>query len=164
MRRFDLGSFAIVATLVVLAACGGGGSTGPETGSPSGGGTNGGATGGNGAPTGGTPTGGTPTGGTPTGGGGPTANAVTVGKAAFTPASLTVQVNGTVTWTWDSCTDDPYYGQTCISHSVTFDDASVAGSETLQSGSFSKTFATAGTYRYHCAVHGTSMAGTIVVQ
>lgn len=158
MRRFGLGSFALVATMVALAACGGGGSTGPETGSPSSGGATGGATGGT---TGGT---GAPTGGTPTGGGGTTGNSVTVGKGAFSPASLTVAVNGTVTWNWDSCSDDPYYGQTCISHSVTFDDASVAGSEVIQSGSFSKTFATAGTYRYHCAVHGSSMAGAIVVQ
>jgi len=151
MRRFGICNFTLVAALVALAACGGGGSTGPESGAPR-------------APTGGTPTGGTPTGGAPTGGGGATGNSVAVGRAAFSPASLTVAVNGTVTWNWDSCSDDPYYGQTCIAHSVTFDDASIAGSEVIQSGSFSKSFATAGTYRYHCSVHGTAMAGAVVVQ
>jgi plastocyanin len=156
MRRFDFGNFALAATLAALMACGGGGSTGPETGTPPPGGTNGGTSGGTSGGTNGGTTGGTT--------GGATGNSVTVGRAAFSPASVTVAVNGTVTWKWDSCSDDAYYGQTCVAHSVTFDDASVTGSELIESGTFAKTFATAGTYKYHCAVHGTSMTGTVVVQ
>lgn len=91
-------------------------------------------------------------------------NRVTVGTTAFAPTSITVPVNSAVTWNWDSCSGDPYYGQTCVSHSVTFDDASISGSDVQSAGSFSKTFASKGVYTYHCSVHGKSMAGTVTVQ
>lgn len=95
---------------------------------------------------------------------GGTSNRVTVGTSAFAPANLTVPVNTTVSWTWDSCSNDPYYGQTCVSHSVTFDDASLGGSDVQSSGSYSKAFPSKGVYAYHCSVHGQAMAGTVTVQ
>jgi plastocyanin len=47
-------------------------------------------------------------------------------------------------------------------HSVTFDDGS--GSVTQDHGTFSKVFNAAGTFNYHCSVHGAAMAGSITVQ
>ena len=92
----------------------------------------------------------------------PPANGISVTNDAFTPSTKTVQVGASVQWTWDTCTGDPYSGQTCGSHSVTFDDGT--GSATQDHGSFSKTFSTAGTYNYHCAIHGAAMTGKITVQ
>lgn len=89
---------------------------------------------------------------------------VTVGTSAFTPSGITVPVNSTVTWNWNSCTGDPYYGQTCVSHSVTFDDATLGGSAVQASGIYSKAFASKGVYTYHCSIHGQSMSGTVTVQ
>ncbi|HKO16442.1 MAG TPA: plastocyanin/azurin family copper-binding protein [Gemmatimonadaceae bacterium] len=89
-------------------------------------------------------------------------NGVTVSNNQFSPASTSVPVGTTVTWTWNSCSNDPYSGQTCVSHNVTFDDGT--SSQTQSSGSFSRTFTTAGTYRYHCTIHGTAMSGTVQVQ
>lgn len=94
----------------------------------------------------------------------PPANTVRVTNNAFTPGDLTVPAGTTVTWNWDSCSSDPYgTGQTCVSHSVVLDDGSVA-SATLSTGSFTHQFTTAGTYPYHCAIHGAAMSGRIIVQ
>ena len=66
-------------------------------------------------------------------------------------------------WAWNSCSGDVYSGQTCVSHSVTFDDA--VTSPTQDHGTFSRTFAAAGTYNYHCVVHGAAaMSGSITVK
>jgi len=92
-------------------------------------------------------------------------NAVVVTKNAFTPSTLTTTVGSTVTWTWNTCSGaDPYgNGGTCISHNVTFDQGS-GNSPTLSSGSFNRTFNTAGTYSYHCSIHGSAMSGQVIVQ
>jgi len=62
----------------------------------------------------------------------------------------------TVTWN----------NSTGVTHNVTFN--SVAGapasSTNFSSGNFTATFATAGTFPYHCTIHGLSMSGTIIVQ
>ena len=91
-------------------------------------------------------------------------NDVTVGNNVFSPAALTVAPGTRVTWTWNSCVGGDGYGvgQTCTPHSVTFDDT--AGSSTQGDGSYSRLFATAGTFNYHCAVHGAAMSGKVVVQ
>jgi len=73
-----------------------------------------------------------------------------------------VSVGANVTWNWDTCTGDGYGGSTCGSHSVQFDDGGPS-SAIKSSGTFSRMFAAAGTYTYHCLVHGTAMSGTIVV-
>lgn len=92
---------------------------------------------------------------------------VTVENNAFTPATLTVAPGSTVTWTWDTCTTgyDPYGGSTstCVDHSVVW-DAGGTSSPTQSQGTYSRTFSTAGTYNYHCAIHGTAMSGKVVVQ
>jgi plastocyanin len=81
----------------------------------------------------------------------------------YVPAHDSVGVGATLTWTWNSCTSDGYGGSTCTAHSVKFDDG-VSSSPIQSSGTFSRTFATAGTYTYHCAVHGTAMSGTVLVK
>jgi plastocyanin len=89
--------------------------------------------------------------------------ALTVSNNKYTPARDSVATGATLTWTWNSCTGDGYGGSMCTSHSVKFDDG--GGSSDIQdSGTFSRTFATAGTYTYHCAVHGAAMAGTVIVK
>ena len=81
-----------------------------------------------------------------------TAPTVSIVNMSFQPASLTINVGQTVTWT----------NNDTMAHTVT-SDTGVWNSGTLNpGGSFSFTFTTPGTYTYHCAFHG-SMTGTIVV-
>jgi len=80
------------------------------------------------------------------------------GSFAFSPATLTVKAGTTVTWK----------NTTAASHTVTSDDgksfdSGMANPITAQSGTFSHTFTTAGTFAYHCAIHP-FMKATIVVQ
>ena len=126
----------IALALISVAACGGGYSSGPGSQPP--GNTN------------------------PPAGGIAVTN--TTAGGVFTPATKTVTAPATVEWAWNTCTGDPYGGnQTCVSHSVTFDDLST--SSPLQSqGTFSRSFTAPGTYNYHCSVHLTTMTGTIIVQ
>lgn len=95
----------------------------------------------------------------------PPANTVQVTNNTFTPGDLTVPAGTTVTWAWDTCSGGDAYGngQTCVAHSVVLDDGSVSSS-TQSTGSFAHQFTAAGTYAYHCAVHGAAMSGKIVVQ
>lgn len=91
----------------------------------------------------------------------PPPGGVAVTNNAFSPTSLTVAAGTSVQWAWDSCTGDPYNGQTCVSHNIVFDDGVTSG--LLDHGTYSRTFATAGTYPYHCAIHGPAMSGSITV-
>ena len=92
-------------------------------------------------------------------------NQVTIANSAFTPSTMNVSAGATVTWTWDTCSDPGYGGNTCVAHDVVFDDGSNATSGTLDHGSWSRTFATAGTFNYHCSIHGAAvMSGTVVVK
>ena len=92
----------------------------------------------------------------------PPAGGISVINNSFSPATKSVAVGATVQWAWNSCTGDSYSGLTCTSHSVTFDDGT--GSPTQDQGTYSKTFNAAGTYNYHCLVHGAAMSGSITVQ
>ena len=92
----------------------------------------------------------------------PPSNGISVQNNMFTPGTKTVGVGSEVKWAWNSCTGDAYSGQTCVAHSVTFEDG--ATSPTQDQGTYARTFTTAGTYNYHCSVHGAAMAGTITVQ
>jgi len=77
------------------------------------------------------------------------------GPAAYGVNPLVVAVGTPVTWT----------NTDAIAHTST-SDTGVWDSGILSPGqSFTFTFAQAGTYPYHCAIHGAaSMSGTIVVQ
>ena len=80
----------------------------------------------------------------------------------FSPVRDSVPAGSTLRWEWNSCDGDGYGGQTCTSHSVKFDDEGPSSS-IQSSGSFSRTFAAAGVFTYHCAVHGTAMSGSVKV-
>jgi plastocyanin len=71
----------------------------------------------------------------------------------FDPATVTVKVGATVTWT----------NQDSANHTVTGDDGSWTSESLAKGATFSFTFDKAGTYAYHCAVHSL-MKGNIVVQ
>lgn len=81
----------------------------------------------------------------------------------FSPGTMDVSKGTTVTWKWSPCADGGYGGYaTCVSHSVLFDDG--VSSPTQTDGSFSRTFNAAGTFKYHCAIHGSGMSGQINVK
>jgi plastocyanin len=87
-----------------------------------------------------------------------TAGVVMVGagaKNAFSPATVTIQAGQGVTWNWVTGF-----------HSVISDSApkAFADSPAQAAGQFVVTFPTAGTFPYHCGIHGAMMSGTIVVQ
>ena len=92
-------------------------------------------------------------------------NSVTVSESSFNPSNITISPGTTVTWEWNSCTGDGYGGySTCVSHAIVFDDGSGIASATQSTGTFSRAFNTAGTFKYHCAIHGQSMSGQVVVK
>jgi plastocyanin len=100
-----------------------------------------------------------PGGGGGGGGGGGTlvhAARVTAGASlVFTPDVQTIAPTDTIYFTFSSA----------VQHSVIFDTpASPAGIGTSTNVTVKRIFPTAGTYNYHCGVHGPSMAGTIQVQ
>ncbi len=73
---------------------------------------------------------------------------------AFSPATLTIHVGDSVTWT----------NKDSASHTVTSNAGSELNSSTLgKDQSYSHTFNTAGTYAYHCAFHS-GMKATVIVQ
>ncbi len=77
-------------------------------------------------------------------------HSVSIANFAFTPNSITIAPGDSITWTNDDST----------THTVTGSDW---GSGDLAPGAtFSHTFATNGTYAYHCSIH-TFMTGTVVV-
>jgi cytochrome c peroxidase len=85
----------------------------------------------------------------------PPATTVTMQAIAYHPATLTVAPGTVVTWT----------NLDGIKHSAKFDSAVIGSTPRFITGSRQLTMpATAGTYPYHCAVHGRRMSGTIVVQ
>jgi plastocyanin len=101
------------------------------------------------------------------GGGGGPVGTVKVGNIFFesghngtrNPAQDTVAAGQTVTWTWT--------GTGSTSHSVRSQGTPAFTSSTTLTGSgmtYTQTFNTPGTYHYDCAVHGSQMSGTIVVQ
>ena len=79
--------------------------------------------------------------------------AVAIGGFAFSPASVTVSVGDTVTWT----------NSDAQTHTATADDASWnSGNIAGGGGTKSVTFTTAGTFPYHCAIHP-AMTGSVTV-
>jgi plastocyanin len=77
---------------------------------------------------------------------------VTIDNFAFAPATLTVKVGGTVTWT--NRDEEP--------HTVAATDGSFHSPGMGTGATFSHTFPTAGKFDYVCSIHP-SMHGTVVV-
>jgi plastocyanin len=97
-------------------------------------------------------------------GGGNTGVTVTVNNNDYSPGQVSVARGTTVTWRWNSCTGDPYGGQLCTFHSVTFDDGGPSAAA-QNDGSFARSFSSAGTFTYYCTSHGrTAMSGSVTVQ
>ena len=80
------------------------------------------------------------------------ATTLAIANFAFDPGSVKVKVGTAVTWT----------NSDGAPHTVTAADGSFASGRLGSGAAFSFTFATAGTYVYHCAIHS-SMTGTITV-
>ncbi len=79
--------------------------------------------------------------------------AVEIKVFAFLPATITVAIGTTITWTNNDSTL-----HTVTSLTDAFDSGTLANG-----GTFSFTFTTAGTYQYRCSIH-TEMQGTVIVQ
>ena len=90
--------------------------------------------------------------------------AETKGTGAFVPNPITVPLNGVVRWYNDDNTaaGGPYGGSNGTTHSIVADDISFASGSIVPRATFEHTFATPGTYTYHCSIHPT-MRGTITV-
>jgi len=135
MRRWVMVSLVLILALgLVATACGGGSST---TTTAAGGATT-------------TSAGGATTTSAAGGGGGAQ---VTIQNFSFSPASVTVKVGDTVTWT----------NQDSSTHTVVADNGEFKSGNLGNGATFSFTFSAAGTFAYHCSIHST-MKGTVVVQ
>jgi plastocyanin len=83
---------------------------------------------------------------------GPTASVEATASNSFNPKQAFVTRGGVVTWTFSAL------------HNVTFDtQGSPANIGDRATGTGTATFPTAGTFAYHCTIHGQSMSGTVVV-
>jgi plastocyanin len=88
----------------------------------------------------------------------PSSADVTVGAGganSFDPSAVDIAAGGSVNFTWGSA----------VTHNVTFDSppAAVPNSGDRSSGTFTVTFNTAGTYNFHCTIHGAGMSGVVTV-
>ena len=88
----------------------------------------------------------------PTNTGGSTSTQIAVKNNLFDPSSTTVPVGSTVTWTWAAG---------AVIHNVTFSDGPKSADQS--SGTYTRTFTTAGTYAYNCTIHP-GMNGSVKVQ
>jgi plastocyanin len=81
-------------------------------------------------------------------------DSVAIAGFAFEPATMTVKVGATVTWT----------NEDSAAHTVKWDDGSQgSGSLTAGGPAYARTFDTPGTFAYVCGIHA-AMKGTIVVE
>ena len=80
-------------------------------------------------------------------------SSVNIQNSAFAPATMTVRVGDTVTWT----------NRDAFSHTSTSDTGTWDTGVIRAGAASSFTFTAAGTFAYHCAIHS-FMHGTIVVQ
>ena len=80
-------------------------------------------------------------------------DAVTIQSFAFSPSTITVSVNTTITWT----------NKDAASHTVTSTTGVFDSGLISTNGTYSHTFNTAGTFPYICTVHP-NMTATVVVQ
>jgi plastocyanin len=78
---------------------------------------------------------------------------VEINNFMFTPMSLTVSAGTTVTWKFDDSTQ----------HTVAADDKSFTSPPMGKGQTYTHTFKSAGTVKYHCSIHP-FMTGTIVVK
>jgi plastocyanin len=82
------------------------------------------------------------------GGSGPPEGDIIVENNDFDPSSLEVTQGTSVVWAWSSGG---------VTHNVTFDDGEQSGNRS--DGTYTRTFAAAGAYPYHCTIHGSATSG-----
>lgn len=87
-------------------------------------------------------------GGDPGGTPGPAAHEVFIQGSAFSPSSITVAANTTVTWT----------NKDAVAHTVTSNTGLFDSGLISTNGTFSFKFTAAGNYPYHCTPHPTMTA------
>ncbi len=78
---------------------------------------------------------------------------VSIGFNVFVPETLTVPVGTTVTWKNNDGSN----------HNVIFAD-NVKSGRLRHDATYTRTFTSAGSYDYKCAIHGDVMKGKVVVQ
>jgi plastocyanin len=79
-------------------------------------------------------------------------NTISMKNSVFSPPSLQVNINSTVTW----INDDN------MVHTVTSDNGSFDSGDIAPGARFSFTFTNTGTFNYHC-VHHSGMTGVLIV-
>lgn len=82
----------------------------------------------------------------------PGANEVLIQSFAFSPSTLTVSVNTTITWT----------NKDAAAHTVTSDNGLFDSGNMNTDATYSHQFTTAGTFPYHCTYHSNMLARVIV--
>ena len=78
-------------------------------------------------------------------------NTISIKNSAFSPPSLQVNINSTVTW----INDDN------MVHTVTSDNGSFDSGDIAPGARFSYTFTSTGTFNYHC-IHHSGMTGVVI--
>jgi plastocyanin len=81
-----------------------------------------------------------------------TSNAISVRDNSFSPNNNLLSVGATVTWTWTGSDI----------HNVTFTGGPASIDQS--SGTYQRTFGTAGVFNYNCTRHGAGMSGRITIQ
>jgi plastocyanin len=74
---------------------------------------------------------------------------IILNSSSFDPSTFNATAGQTVTWAWAA---------TPLTHNIVFEDGA-PGSGNKSSGTFERTFATAGSYPYHCSIHGAPGVG-----
>jgi len=82
----------------------------------------------------------------------PGANEVFIQSFAFSPSTITVSVNTTITWT----------NKDAATHTVTSDNGLFDSGNLNTNATYSRQFTLAGTFNYHCTYHTTMLAKVIV--
>ena len=83
-----------------------------------------------------------------------TGSGISMMNMTYSPATKTVAKGTVVTWT----NNDGY------AHTVTSNDGTTFNSGTIDAGkTYSYTASVAGTFEYHCLIHGIAMSGTLIV-
>lgn len=85
---------------------------------------------------------------------GATGNIIAIANMSFSPASKTVAKGASVKWT----NNDAYPHTATSNDGSSFDSGNIAGG-----ASYVYVANTAGTFKYHCTIHGTTMSGTLIV-
>jgi plastocyanin len=83
----------------------------------------------------------------------PGPDSVWMQNTAFTPNSITVPVNATVTWT----------NKDAMVHNVTGDSSLFASGSISPGGTYTHQFTSTGTFNYQCTIHA-GMTGKVIVQ